>query len=64
MDDMNAVLDLEATILHVHMQAATAGQEGNGNMLEYGIAFRDVAAADALWLKGLVYRHIAEGNLA
>jgi len=33
-------------------------------MLEYGIAFHDLSATDSLWLKGLVYRYIAEGHLA
>lgn len=59
LDELKTTLNLEATILHVH--ALQTGREAETNMLEYGIAFRDVAAADALWLKGLVYRHIAEG---
>lgn len=62
MDELKTTLNLDATILHVHMPQA--GLEAEANMLEYGIAFRDVSAADALWLKGLVYRHIAEGDLA
>jgi hypothetical protein len=62
MDDMSTTLSLDATILHAH--AAQAGQTAESNLLEYGIAFRDVPAADALWLKGLVYRNIAEGYLA
>ncbi|MBI5889916.1 MAG: flagellar brake protein [Nitrosomonadales bacterium] len=62
MDDISTALSLDATILHAH--APHPGQTAESNMLEYGIAFRDVPAADALWLKGLVYRHIAEGYLA
>jgi hypothetical protein len=62
LDELKTTLHLDATILHVH--APEAGRGVEANMLEYGIAFRNVAAADALWLKGLVYRHIAEGNLA
>lgn len=62
MDDMSTTLSLDATILHVH--AAQTGQTTDSNLLEYGIAFRDVPAADALWLRGLVYRYIAEGFLA
>lgn len=61
MDDLVTTLNLAATILHKH---PPAGQGAESNMLEYGIAFHDVAATDALWLKGLVYRYIAEGNLA
>jgi hypothetical protein len=59
---MSTTLSLDATILHAH--AAQAGRAAESNLLEYGIAFRDVPAADALWLKGMVYRHIAEGYLA
>lgn len=62
LDELKTTLNLDATILHVH--APQAGREAESNMLEYGIAFRDVSAADALWLKGLVYRYIAEGHLA
>lgn len=57
MDELATTLGLDATIQHVHPQAGS-------DMLEYGVAFRGVSAADALWLKGLVYRHIAEGRLA
>lgn len=64
MDDVGTTLNLEAEILHVHMQASHAGPETTGNMREYSVAFRNVAAADALWLKGVVYRCIAEGGLA
>ena len=62
MDELGTTLNLDATILHVH--APQAGREAEADILEYGIAFRNVAVTDALWLKGLVYRHIAEGNLA
>jgi Flagellar protein YcgR/PilZ domain len=57
LDEMSTTLNLAAAILHVQ---APAG----GNGMEYSIEFRDVPAADALWLKGVVYRNIAEGNLA
>jgi hypothetical protein len=59
MDELSTTLNLDATILHAH--APQAGRQAAEGMLEYGIAFRDVSAADALWLKGLVYRQIAEG---
>lgn len=59
MDDLKSTLNLNATILHV--RAPDAGQAIESNLLEYGISFSDVAPADALWLKALVYRHIAEG---
>jgi len=62
LDELKTTLNLEATIMHVH--APQTRRETETNILEYGIAFRDVAAADALWLKGLVYRHIAEGYMA
>lgn len=62
LDELKTTLDLDAAILHVH--APLAGRETYSNMLEYGIAFRDVTTEEALWLKGLVYQHIAEGDLA
>lgn len=62
MDDLKTTLNLDVTILNVH--APKIGQEVEEDMLEYGIAFSNISAADALWLKGLVYRHIAEGYLA
>jgi hypothetical protein len=33
-------------------------------VLEYGLAFRNLTVEDELWLRGLVYRHIAEGDMA
>lgn len=62
LDELKTTLNLEATILHV--RAPQAGREAEANMLEYGIAFRNVTTEDTLWLKGLAYRHIAEGDLA
>jgi hypothetical protein len=62
MDELETTLNLDATIMHVHIPQT--GAEAESNMLEYGISFRDISAPDALWLKGLVYRHIAEGYLA
>jgi hypothetical protein len=62
MDELGTTLSLNATIQHVHIPQT--GAEAENNVLEYGIAFRDISAADALWLKGLVYRYIAEGHLA
>jgi hypothetical protein len=64
MDELEATLNLDATIQHVHMHVPQAGTQNTEYMLEYGIAFRNVSAADSLWLKGLVYRYIAEGHLA
>src|SRR3989304_2697843 len=62
MDELGTTLNLNATIKHVH--APKAGLEAETDMLEYGFAFRNVTATDSLWLKVLVYRHIAEGYLA
>ncbi len=61
LDELKTNLNLDATILHVHVPQA--GREAEANMLEYGVAFQDVSASNALWLKGLVYRQIAEGGL-
>ncbi|HZW25460.1 MAG TPA: flagellar brake protein [Gallionella sp.] len=62
MDELKTTLNLEATILHVH--APLAGRNAETNVLEYGIAFRNLTAEDELWLQGLVYRYIAEGHMA
>lgn len=62
LDELKTTLNLEATILHVHTPQAS--REAEAGLLEYGIAFRNIAATDALWLKGLVYQHIADGYLA
>lgn len=57
-DGLKNTLKLAAKVLHVH---AVPQQPG---MAEYGVAFDNVSAADGLWLRALVYRHIAEGGLA
>ena len=59
MDDLKSTLNLDATILHV--RAPDINEAMESNLLEYGISFSDVTPVDALWLKALVYRHIAEG---
>lgn len=60
LDELKTTLNLEASILHVH--APQARREAEANMLEYGIAFRNVTVEESLWLKGLVYQGIAEGH--
>jgi hypothetical protein len=62
MDELKTTLNLEATILHAH--APPAGRGADANVLEYGLAFRNLTVEDELWLRGLVYRHIAEGDMA
>jgi len=62
MEELATTLELDAKIKHVYAPKATPGSAAT--MLEYGIAFSNVSSADALWLKALVYRHIAEGYLA
>ncbi len=58
MDELKACLNLDATILHINPNAPRF----QSNLLEYGIRFDHVTAADSLWLKALIYRHIAEGD--
>lgn len=60
-DELKATLTLDGTIQHV--RPALPGQQWGTEMLEYGLAFSDVGEHDKLWLKCLVYRHIAEGGL-
>jgi hypothetical protein len=62
LDELKTTLNLEGTIMHVHTPQAS--REAEAGLLEYGIAIRNASATDALWLKGLVYKHIAEGYLA
>ncbi|MEO8331233.1 MAG: flagellar brake protein [Gallionella sp.] len=62
MDELGATLKIDGKIKHVY--APNTSRVSVANMLEYGIAFNNVSAADSLWLKALVYRHIAEGLLA
>jgi hypothetical protein len=62
MDELKSTLNLDATILHVYPPGS--GQNMESNLLEYGISFNNVAATDALWLKAMVYRHIAFGDIA
>lgn len=62
MDELKSTLNIEATILHVRSPDAVVAMESN--LLEYGVGFNNVVTADALWLNALVYRHIAEGDIA
>lgn len=59
-DGLHGTLVLESLIQHVH-PARVRGDEPPG-LLEYGVEFRNVAERDALWLRALVYRRIAEGH--
>ena len=60
-DELSAALTVNGVIQHV--RPAAPGHESGTGMLEYGIAFADVSDENRLWLKCLVYRHIAEGGL-
>ncbi len=60
-DDLKATLELDALIQHVRPPRSPRDVEAE--ILEYGLAFHDIPATDALWLKALVYRHIAEGDM-
>jgi hypothetical protein len=62
LNELKATLNLNAIILHVRQPDAS--QTIESNLLEYGLSFNEVATADALWLNALVYRHIAEGDIA
>lgn len=55
--------DLTVDALIQHMRPAAPGHEWGPGMLEYGLAFTEVGDENRLWLKCLVYRHIAEGGL-
>lgn len=59
MGELKSTLNFDATILHVN----ATGQNIESNLLEYNISFDNVSSVDALWLKALVYRYIAEGEM-
>lgn len=54
-------LTLEAIVRH---KAHTRLTGGAGDMVEYGVEFRDLLKEDVIWLKCVVYQRIAEGFLA
>lgn len=60
-DDLKTTLELDTQIQHVHPTRPSRSEEEG--MLEYGLAFRNVPAENALWLNALVYQHIAEGDM-
>jgi hypothetical protein len=54
-EELSSELALDAVVRHVRPAPA------NEEILEYGVAFENLRAEDALWLKALVYQRIAEG---
>lgn len=60
-DELSTSLNLDGVVKH--QRPAAPGHEWGAEMLEYGIAFANVSNQDKLWLKCLVYQHIAEGGL-
>lgn len=61
-DGDKTILILGGVIQHVRRAAPDQGL--GTEMLEYAVAFTDVSAENRLWLRCLVYKHIAEGFLA
>ncbi len=62
MDELTSTLNLVATILHV--QPPEPSRLTESHLLEYGIRFQKTKPDVAIWLNALVYRHIAEGDIA
>lgn len=62
LDELTITLNLDAQIRHVR-ECRTGENEGE-KMLEYGVSFLNLSGEDVLWLKALVYHHIAKGYLA
>jgi c-di-GMP-binding flagellar brake protein YcgR len=60
-DELETKLTLDSAIQHI--RPAQQDQDWGAEMLGYGLAFRNVSAEDALWLRCLVYQRIAEGYL-
>ncbi|OGT20366.1 MAG: hypothetical protein A2342_08135 [Gallionellales bacterium RIFOXYB12_FULL_54_9] len=61
MENLDCTLNIAASIIHVRPSTTHTGE---AEMQEFGVSFNDVAPIDSLWLKALVYRHIAEGEMA
>ncbi len=59
-EELKSTLNFEATILHVSADSPNL----ESNLQEYGLRFETLSGGDALWLKALVYRHIAFGDAA
>ncbi|MFA6063122.1 MAG: flagellar brake protein [Gallionella sp.] len=59
MENLNCTLNISASIMHVRTSHTI-----DADMQEFGVSFNHVAPTDSLWLKALVYRHIAEGEMA
>lgn len=62
MDGDKTSLNLGAVVQHVRL--AKPVEELGTEMLEYAVAFTDVSTENRLWLRCVVYKHIAEGYLA
>lgn len=60
-DELETKLTLDSVIQHIRPAKQNQGEEPE--MLVYGIAFRNLSADNALWLRCLVYQRIAEGYL-
>lgn len=59
-DELKTTLTLKGLIQHA--RPARPGLESGPETLEYGIAFPSASASDRLWLKCVVYQHIAEAS--
>jgi hypothetical protein len=60
MDELKTTLTLPAVIRHVGRPGVLSA---NPEAIEYGVEFGKLEPQDHLWLKCLVYQHIAEGHL-
>lgn len=60
LDEIKRELSLDALVRH--LRPTRMGEDGS-EMLEYRVAFRELLAEQAIWLKCLVYKRIAEGYL-
>jgi len=61
LDGMKRALSLSAQIMHI--RTAEAKSKGTAGLVEHGVEFHEIGEEDALWLRCLVYKRIAEGFL-
>lgn len=63
-DELKNTLTLTGLIHHVRpLKPSQESGSGSVEQLEYGIAFTNASLEEKLWLKCMVYLHIAEGSL-
>lgn len=61
LDGTKRALSLSAQIMHIRIPESKS--KANAGLVEHGVEFQGISEEDALWLRCLVYKRIAEGFL-